>query len=93
MIVLPKGTIIRIGLCREVAASAHGLVIEYVKDVEEDFEAKARVLENPNDWWSDEVHHEYRPETDTILRVGYNGNANDAKTAKIILKQAGDFSD
>lgn len=92
--VLPVGTIIRIGESPKISPTAHGMVIEYLHPVYDDSDdVSANIIERTADWWQETVRHEYQPDTDTILRFGYKGAANDSDVARLVLKQVGDECD
>lgn len=88
--VLPKGTIVKLGNSDEFRDTAKDLVIQFTEDAPCHEYTKADIIENPNGWKLSYIRHKFKSGRDTIIRLGYKGTANNAKTAQMILDQVGE---
>jgi len=88
--ILPAGTIVKLGNTDEFRDCAKDLVIQFRENAPSNGYTKADILENPNGWKLDYIRHKFKEGRDTIIRLGYEGSANNSKFAKMILNQVGE---
>ena len=88
-ILLPKGTVIRIGKHREIQAKCYGLELRLEEDLDHtrhSYIGEGLVVKNPNGWQYRHINHTIR-DADELISLGEGGEMVDNESASILLKK------